>query len=47
MTIITAPLVRGRNATVVPRVETIVTPGSSIDVLELKEELPLIQLARI
>lgn len=33
MTIITAPLVRGRNATVVPRVETIVTPGSSIDVL--------------
>lgn len=33
MTIITAPLVRGRNATVVPSVETIVTPGSSIDVL--------------
>ena len=33
MTIITAPLVRGRNATVVPKVETVVTPGSSIDVL--------------
>ncbi|WEV44426.1 citrate lyase subunit alpha [Lactobacillus sp. ESL0684] len=33
MTIITAPLVRGRNATVVPKVETVVTPGDSIDVL--------------
>ncbi|WEV70224.1 citrate lyase subunit alpha [Lactobacillus sp. ESL0785] len=33
MTIITAPLVRGRNATVVPTVETVVTPGDSIDVL--------------
>lgn len=33
MTIITAPLVRGRNATVVPAVETVVTPGDSIDVL--------------
>ena len=33
MTIITAPLVRGRNATVVPSVETVVTPGESIDVL--------------
>ncbi|WEV50351.1 citrate lyase subunit alpha [Lactobacillus sp. ESL0731] len=33
MTIITAPLVRGRNATVVPSVETVVTPGDSIDVL--------------
>lgn len=33
MTIITAPLVRGRNATVVPAVETVVTPGKSIDVL--------------
>ncbi|BDR60556.1 citrate lyase subunit alpha [Lactobacillus xylocopicola] len=33
LTIITAPLVRGRNATVVPAVETVVTPGSSIDVL--------------
>lgn len=33
MTIITAPLVRGRNATVVPKVETVVTPGESIDVL--------------
>ncbi|WP_280927942.1 citrate lyase subunit alpha [Lactobacillus sp. ESL0791] len=33
MTIITAPLVRGRNATVVPSVETVVTPGASIDVL--------------
>ena len=33
MTIITAPLVRGRNATVVPEVETVVTPGDSIDVL--------------
>ncbi|GFZ27653.1 citrate lyase subunit alpha [Lactobacillus corticis] len=33
MTIITAPLVRGRNATIVPAVETVVTPGSSIDVV--------------
>lgn len=33
MTIITAPLVRGRNSTVVPAVETVVTPGKSIDVL--------------
>ncbi|RMC50765.1 citrate lyase subunit alpha [Lactobacillus sp. ESL0225] len=33
MTIITAPLVRGRNATVVPAVATVVTPGDSIDVL--------------
>ncbi len=33
MTIITAPLVRGRNATIVPDVATVVTPGSSIDVV--------------
>ncbi|MDK7326493.1 citrate lyase subunit alpha, partial [Lactobacillus mulieris] len=33
MTIITAPLVRGRNATVVKNVETVVTPGDSIDVV--------------
>lgn len=33
MTIITAPLVRGRNATIVPSVETVVTPSDSIDVL--------------
>lgn len=33
MTIISAPLTRGRIATVVPRVGTVVTPGSSIDVL--------------
>lgn len=33
LTIISAPLVRGRIATVVPDVTTIVTPGESIDVL--------------
>mgnify|MGYP005983078345 FL=1 len=33
MTIISAPLVRGRIATVVPKVTTVVTPGESIDVL--------------
>jgi citrate lyase subunit alpha/citrate CoA-transferase len=33
MTIISAPLVRGRLATVVPDVTTVVTPGDSIDVL--------------
>lgn len=33
LTIISAPLVRGRLATVVPAVTTIVTPGDSIDVL--------------
>ncbi|WP_063507485.1 citrate lyase subunit alpha [Lactobacillus acetotolerans] len=33
MTIITAPLVRGRNATIVPNVETVVTPGDLIDVV--------------
>nr|NKC40950.1 citrate lyase subunit alpha [Lactobacillus mulieris] len=33
MTIITASLVRGRNATVVKNVETVVTPGDSIDVV--------------
>lgn len=33
LTIISAPLVRGRIATVVPDVTTIVTPGDSIDVL--------------
>lgn len=33
MTIITAPLTRGRIATVVPRVTTLVTPGSSVDVV--------------
>lgn len=33
MTIISAPLTRGRIATVVPQVGTVVTPGESIDVL--------------
>ena len=33
MTIISAPLTRGRIATVVPHVGTVVTPGESIDVL--------------
>lgn len=33
MTIITAPLTRGRIATIVPKVATVVTPGSSIDVV--------------
>lgn len=33
LTIISAPLVRGRIATVVPDVTTIVTPGDSVDVL--------------
>lgn len=33
LTIISAPLVRGRIATVVPSVTTVVTPGNSIDVL--------------
>ncbi|MFD1317175.1 citrate lyase subunit alpha [Loigolactobacillus zhaoyuanensis] len=33
LTIISAPLVRGRIATVVPAVSTVVTPGDSIDVL--------------
>lgn len=33
LTIISAPLVRGRIATVVPQVTTVVTPGDSIDVL--------------
>lgn len=33
MTIICAPLTRGRIATVVPAVSTVVTPGASIDVL--------------
>lgn len=33
LTIISAPLTRGRLATVVPEVTTVVTPGSSIDVL--------------
>lgn len=33
MTIISAPLTRGRIATVVPKVGTVVTPGDSIDVL--------------
>ena len=33
MTIISAPLTRGRIATVVPKVGTVVTPGESIDVL--------------
>lgn len=33
LTIISAPLVRGRIATVVPDVTTVITPGSSIDVL--------------
>ncbi len=33
MTIISAPLTRGRIATVVPKVSTVVTPGDSIDVL--------------
>ena len=33
MTIISAPLTRGRIATVVPKVGTIITPGDSIDVL--------------
>jgi Citrate lyase, alpha subunit len=33
LTIISAPLVRGRIATVVPDVTTVVTPGDSVDVL--------------
>ncbi len=33
LTIISAPLVRGRIATIVPRVTTVVTPGDSIDVV--------------
>lgn len=33
LTIISAPLVRGRIATVVPNVTTVVTPGESVDVL--------------
>ncbi|WP_137597027.1 citrate lyase subunit alpha [Paucilactobacillus kaifaensis] len=33
LTIISAPLVRGRIATIVPEVTTVVTPGDSIDVL--------------
>ncbi|WP_275936580.1 citrate lyase subunit alpha, partial [Fructobacillus ficulneus] len=33
LTIISAPLVRGRIATVVPAVTTVITPGDSIDVL--------------
>lgn len=33
MTIIAAPLVRGRLATIVPEVSTVVTPGESIDVV--------------
>lgn len=33
LTIISAPLVRGRIATVVPDVTTVITPGESIDVL--------------
>ncbi|WP_290033205.1 citrate lyase subunit alpha [Ligilactobacillus cholophilus] len=33
MTIISAPLTRGRIATIVPKVGTVVTPGESIDVL--------------
>ena len=33
LTIISAPLVRGRIATVVPDVTTVVTPGESVDVL--------------
>lgn len=33
LTIISAPLVRGRIATVVPDVATVVTPGDSVDVL--------------
>ena len=33
LTIISAPLTRGRLATVVPKVTTVVTPGDSIDVL--------------
>jgi citrate lyase subunit alpha / citrate CoA-transferase len=33
LTIISAPLVRGRIATVVPKVTTVVTPGDSVDVL--------------
>lgn len=33
MTIISAPLTRGRIATVVPKVGTVITPGDSIDVL--------------
>ncbi|MDF7637110.1 citrate lyase subunit alpha [Leuconostocaceae bacterium ESL0958] len=33
LTIISAPLVRGRIATVVPKVTTAITPGASIDVL--------------
>ncbi|NEU49176.1 citrate lyase subunit alpha, partial [Enterococcus faecium] len=33
LTIISAPLVRGRIATVVPDVTTVITPGDSIDVL--------------
>src|SRR5699024_12464342 len=41
MTTITAPLVRGRNATVVPRVENIVTPCSSIDVSVQEEGIAI------
>ncbi len=33
MTVIVAPLVRGRIPTVVEEVQTIITPGSSVDVL--------------
>lgn len=33
LTIISAPLVRGRISTIVPKVTTVVTPGESIDVL--------------
>ena len=47
MTIITAPLVRGRNATVVPSVETIVTPGSSIDVLVTERQVPGLKILDI
>jgi len=33
LTIIAAPLVRGRLATIVPRVTTVITPGDTIDVV--------------
>lgn len=33
LTIISAPLVRGRIATIVPKVNTVITPGDSIDVV--------------
>ncbi len=46
MTIITAPLVTWVDAYSSTSVETMFTPGSSIDVLVLNVELLLIQLVR-